>query len=73
MLTEKEKAALVQVLSLAESHGLWTSPISQSPQFKDYVDGQYEAIQEVRRFLKKEGVLTLHEWTQRLAASQITD
>lgn len=69
-LSDEEKEALVQVLGLAENHQMWTDPRSQSELFKDFTDGQYAAIQTVRKLLKDRGVMTLHEFTNRLAAAQ---
>ena len=66
----EEAKALVAVLSLAENHQIWTDPTSQSEQLKGFVDEQYAAIGTVREFLKRNGIVTLHELTQRLARAQ---
>jgi phage-related protein len=63
-INQTEAAALNRVLSLAENHQMWNDPLSQSPSLKEFTDETYEAIQEVRRFLKKHGVMTTHEWLQ---------
>ena len=67
MISDTDAKALVAVLSLAENHQMWTDRRSQSPLFEDFVKEQYAAIQTVREFLKAQGILTLHELTQRLA------
>jgi len=66
-LTEETAAALVRVLSLAENHYMWTEP-ARGPFTEEFKTDTYEAITEVRRFLKENGVMTLHELTRQLAA-----
>lgn len=66
-ITPSLASALVGVLGLAENHQMWTDPLSQTPQMKDFTGRTYEAIQEVRAFLKENGIMTIHELTQRLA------
>jgi hypothetical protein len=72
MLTQQEADALIKVLSLAENHPMWSNPMSQSESLKDFVDDQYKAITEVREFLKRNGVMTLHELTQQLAKKALS-
>jgi hypothetical protein len=67
MLTKEEGKALVAVLSLAENHPMWTDPLRNAPSLKDFADEQYAAITEVRAFLKRNGVMTLHEALQQQA------
>ena len=62
--------ALLQVLSLAENHQMWRDPMASSERFKDFVDEQYDAIQQVRAFLKENGVTTIHELTAAMAERQ---
>jgi hypothetical protein len=67
-ISPDEAAALVRVLSLAENHQMWTNPAAQSPLFKEFTDEHYAAIQTVRAFCKRNGVVTLHAVAERLAA-----
>ena len=68
-LTSKEAEALVAVLTLAENHQIWTQR-DHSAAFQSWLEEQYAAISEVRALLKRNGILTIHELTQRLAARQ---
>ena len=63
-ISKEEAEALVKVLSLAENHQMWTDPMRESECLKGFVDEQYAAITQVREFLKKHGIMTLHEFTQ---------
>jgi hypothetical protein len=67
MITPDEAKALVSVLSLAENHQMWTNHWGQSVWHKPFLDEQYAAIQTVRAFLKRNGIVTLHAVAERLA------
>jgi hypothetical protein len=69
-LTDEEKQAIVQVLTLAENHQMWTDPMARSEQFKDFTDEQYANIEIVRKLLKDRGVMTIHEATNIMAEAQ---
>jgi hypothetical protein len=64
-LTQEELDAIHRVLSMAENSPVWSRPIP--PDLKAHMDANYTAIQEVRAFLKRNGVLTLFELTQRMS------
>lgn len=65
-ISHNEAVALVAVLSLAENHQMWSNPASHSETFKAFVDEQYAHISTVREFLKRNGIVTLHEISTRL-------
>jgi hypothetical protein len=54
-MNEKQKRALVQVLTLAENSHIWSGPTG-SKSFQDWKDGLYQDIQTVRQMLRDEGV-----------------
>jgi len=70
-ITPDEATALVSVLSLAENHQMWTDPARQSEALRDWADEQYAHIGRVRRFLKRNGILTLSELTSQMARAQL--
>jgi hypothetical protein len=66
-LSEPQRAALVAVLSLAENSSIWTTGDQGA---KKWLDEQYAHITTIRELLKANGVMTLHEMTQRMATAQ---
>jgi hypothetical protein len=63
LINPKDAEALVLVLSLVENHPMWTEQRGNSQAFRDEV---YEAIQTVRAYLKRNGVMTAHEALRQL-------
>jgi hypothetical protein len=66
-ITNEEGKALVLVLSLVENHPMWTENRGNPQSFKDEV---YAAITTVRQFLKKNNIMTAHEFLERAVRRQ---